>query len=163
MDRLLMHVFADDADYASKATGRRSVSAGVMLCGGVLGALGFQNIEVRYMLSATAPEYVAMVQTEISDISAAGLIFYLSYSRITRALRNSRNKLVTSSVSKHIGVRYHFQKGKGWEENDLHGALYLRSAWRHADILKEKLSAEESQCRRNFVISMGVAFMLFRV
>ena len=70
-----------DADYASKATDRRSVSWGVMMCAG--GPVSWYSKTQKYVtLSTTQAEYVAMsdVAKEIF-VFEASLAFHVAQGR----------------------------------------------------------------------------------
>ena len=58
MCRYSLEVFAD-ADYASKATDRRSVSGGVIMCGGAC-VYWFSKTQKCVTLSTSEAEYVAL-------------------------------------------------------------------------------------------------------
>ena len=58
MTGLSMQVFAD-ADYATVTAGRRSVSGGLMMCGGACVSL-FSTTQKRVTISTTEAEYVAL-------------------------------------------------------------------------------------------------------
>ena len=61
LSSVLLKVFVD-ADYASKATDRRSVSGGVIMCGGT-SVCWFSRIQKCVTLSTSEAEYVALGDT----------------------------------------------------------------------------------------------------
>ena len=76
-----MQVFAD-ADYASKATDRRSVSGVVVMCEG--GCMSWcSRMQKYFMLSTKEAKYVAMDDrcSQGSVVFKAGLAFYVAGSR----------------------------------------------------------------------------------
>ena len=105
-----------DADYASKATDRRSVSGGVVMCAG--GPVSwYSKTQKCVTLSTTQAEYVAMsdVAKEILflwqvwrfTLPRAGLHCIPLFEDNEGAIQIAKHP-VSNSNSKHIDVRHHF-------------------------------------------------------
>ena len=105
-----------DADYASKAADRRSVSGGAIMCAGAC-VRWFSGTRKCVTLSTTEAEYVALADT----IKETMLLWYvwnsifpgLRTSCITvfennEGAKNLAQNPVRTSNSKHIDVRHHF-------------------------------------------------------
>ena len=75
-----MQVFVD-ADYASKATDRRSVSGGLVMCGGGLCITVFEGAEVRYAFNDGRRVCSDGGCSQESVVSKASLAFYVARSR----------------------------------------------------------------------------------
>ena len=71
-----LEVFAD-ADYASKATDRRSISGGLIMCGGA-SVCWFSRTQKCVTLSTSEAEYVALGDAvkELVIVFETGLAFY---------------------------------------------------------------------------------------
>ena len=113
--RLSMQVFAD-ADYASKATDRRSVSGGLVVCGGA-SVSWFSRTQKCVTLSTTEAEYVALADV-IKEVLFLRQIWRLMLPEVGMpcipvfedkegAVQLTQNP-ITHSNSKHIDVRHHF-------------------------------------------------------
>ena len=153
-------VFAD-ADYASKSTDRRSVSGGLIMCGGAC-VQCFSRTQKCATLSTIEPEYVATAETmkEVLflqqvwcfKLPGVGTPCVPVFEDNEGAVQIAQNP-VTSSNSKHIDVRHHFLREL--VANGTISITHVRSAWRHADCLTKGLSVETFQFRCNFVLNMG--------
>ena len=108
-------VFAD-ADYANKATDRRSVSGGAIMCGGAC-VCWFSRTQKCITLSTSKAEYVSLgdaVKELLSlrqvwhfMIPGKGMPSFPVFEGNQGALQLSKNP-VSNSNSKHIDVRHHF-------------------------------------------------------
>lgn len=109
-----MQVFVD-ADYASKANDRRSVSEGLMMCGG--GYISwFLRTQKCVTLSTTEAEYVAMAdvlketlflrQVWRFVLPEVGMPCISLFEDNQGAIQLAQNP-ITNSNSKHIDVRHH--------------------------------------------------------
>ena len=72
-----LEVFAD-TDYASKATDRRSVSGGLIMCGGI-SVLVFQDSEMRYPFDFRSGVCCSRGCTKGVIVFEAGLAFYVAH------------------------------------------------------------------------------------
>ena len=112
---LSMQVFAD-ADYASKAADRRSVSGGLVMCGGAC-VSWFSRTQKCVTLSTTEAEYVALadVMKEVLFLRQVwrfmlpdvGMPCIPVFEDNEGAVQLAQNP-ITNSNSKHIDVRHHF-------------------------------------------------------
>lgn len=111
------------ADYASKSTGRKSVSGGVVMCWG-LGVKLFSEKQKGVTLSTTEAEYVAMTY-------AVKLAIFMKYVwcfvmleydvPCMKVLKDNQEAVywakgaVTTSNSRHIDTRYRFVREFGFK------------------------------------------------
>ena len=105
-----------DADYASKATDRRSVSGGVVMCAGG-GVSWYSKTQKCVTLSTTQAEYVPMsdVAKEISFLKQVwrfmlprvGMPSIPLFEDNESAVQIAKHP-ISNSNSKHIDVRHHF-------------------------------------------------------
>ena len=105
-----------DADYASKATDRRSVSGGAIMCAGAC-VCSFSRTQKCATLSTTEAEYVALADT-IKETMFLRYMWNFIFpgfgtSCITvfqdnEGAKNLAQSPVCTSNSKHIDVRHHF-------------------------------------------------------
>ena len=155
-----MQVIADEY-YANKATYRRSVSGGLIMCGCAC-VCWFSRTQKCVTLSTTEAEYVAMAETmkEVLFLQqvwcfmlpGVGTPCVPVFEDNEGAVQLAQNP-VTNSNSKHIDVLHHFLR-----ELVAKGTIsitHVRSAWQHADFLTKPLSAEAFQFHCNFVMNMG--------
>ena len=117
LSSISLETFAD-ADYASKATGRRSVSDGVIMCGGASESWFFRT-QKCVTFSASEAEYVALGDSvkELLFLRQIVCRFMLPSKQVMPcfsvfednqgAVQHAQNP-ATNSNSKHIDVRYHF-------------------------------------------------------
>ena len=112
---ICLEVFAD-TDYASKATERRSVSGGAIMCGSACVCWLFRT-QKCVTLSTSEAEYVALGdavkelflrQIWRFIIPGKGMPCFPVFEDNQGVLRLSTNLLVSNSTSKHIDVRHHF-------------------------------------------------------
>ena len=112
---LNLHVFAD-ADYASKAADRRSVSGGLVMCGGAC-VSWFSRTQKCVTLSTTEAEYVALADV-MKKVLILGHVWRFRLPEVgvpcipvfeddQGAVQLAQNP-ITNSNSKHIDVRHHF-------------------------------------------------------
>ena len=114
MTEIYLKVFAD-ADYASKATARRSVSGGAIMCGGAC-VCWFSRTQKCATLSTSEAEYVAhgdavkellfLRQVWHFMSPGKGMPCFSIFEDNQGAVQLSQNP-VSSSNSKHIDVRHH--------------------------------------------------------
>ena len=128
-----LEVFAD-ADYASRATDRRSVSGGAIMCAGAC-VCWFSRTQKCVTFSTSEAEYVALGdavkellflrQVWRFMIPDKGMPCFPVFEDNQDALQLSKNP-VSNSNSKHIDVRHHF----------------LRELVRQGDIIVNNVSSE---------------------
>ena len=108
-------VFAD-ANYAEKATDRRSVSGGVVLCGGAA-VSWFSRTQKCVTLSTSEAEYVALGDAVKEALFMRHVWCFLFPGRVVPCMRVFEDNMgalqlasnaVSNSNSKHIDVRHHF-------------------------------------------------------
>ncbi|CAB1100747.1 unnamed protein product [Ectocarpus sp. CCAP 1310/34] len=156
---LSMEVFVD-ADYASKAADRRSVSGGLVMCGG--GCISwFSRTQKCVTLSTTEAEYVSLadVMKEVLFLRQvwrfmlpeAGMPCIPVFEDNQGAIQLAQNP-ISNSNSKHIDVRHHFiRELVGRKEISI---FHVESAYQHADFLTKALHAGDFEFHRNYVMSM---------
>ncbi|CAB1112078.1 unnamed protein product [Ectocarpus sp. CCAP 1310/34] len=145
-----------DADFASKATDRRSVSGALVLVADCLVAW-ISRTQKCVTLSTTEAEYVAMGDGVKEALFVKGMLEFLRPSdRIGKiqvrednegAIALAENPL-SSCNSKHIDVSHHFLRNLTEE-----GVLEIRhvsSEVQHADILTKALPRDPFEVHRNF-------------
>ena len=154
-----LEVFAD-ADYASKATDRRSVSGGVIMCGGV-SVCWFSMTQKCVTLSTSEAEYVALGDAEKELMFLRQIWRFLLPSKVMPyfpvfehnqgAVQLAQNP-VTNSNSKHIDVRHHFLR-ELVRQRDIK-VLQVPSEYQHADILAKALAFDLFAFHRKFLINL---------
>ena len=149
-----------DADYASKATDRRSVSGGVVMCGG--GAVFWHSKTQKCItLSTTEAEYVAMsdVMKEVLGLRhvwrfmlpQAGMPCIPMYEDNAGSIQIANNP-VSNSNSKHIDVRHHFLRELvDRKEMEI---IHVPSKYQHADFLTKALPEDLFVFHRNYVMNI---------
>ena len=149
-----------DADYASKATDRRSVSGAVVTCGGAPVAW-LSRTQKCVTLSTTEAEYVAMGDGVKEALFVRGVLSFLvpdhKLGGITVLEDNEGAKALaenplSSSNSKHIDVRHHFLR-----ELVSTGEIaitHVSSKEQHADILTKALAREIHEVHRDFLLGV---------
>ena len=110
-----LEVFAD-ANYASKATDRRSVSSGAIMCGGA-SVCWFSGTQKYVNLSTSEAEYVAFGDTVKELLFLTQIRCFMLPSKVMPCfpvfednegdVQHAQNP-VTNSNLKHIDVRHHF-------------------------------------------------------
>ena len=137
-----------DAAYAHKAKGRRSVSGVALCCGGTL-VPWLSRTQKCVTLSTTEAEYVAMADGVKEAQYVRGILAFLMpslepmstsvYEDNKGAIDLAKNPL-SSSNSKHIGVRCHFLRELS-ASGDI-SVQCLRTEDQHADILTKAIGRE---------------------
>ena len=149
-----------DADYASKATDRRSVSGGAVLCAGAC-VCEFSRTEKCVTLSTTEAEYVALGDT-IKDAIFIGYVWsfifwgfgatYMTIVEENEGARHLAQNPVCTSNSKLIDVRHHFLR-----ELIFRGEFIItnvESEDQHAGFLTKSLSNVAFCYHRDFLINI---------
>ncbi|CAB1102978.1 unnamed protein product [Ectocarpus sp. CCAP 1310/34] len=139
-----------DADYASKATDRRSVSGGLVMCGGGCVAW-FSRTQKCVTLSTTEAEYVVVAdvlkevlflrQAWRSMLPDAGMPCIPVFEDNQGAIQIAHNP-ITNSNSKHIDVRHHFMR-ELVERKEI-SITHVPTQFQHADFLTKAISKEGS-------------------
>ena len=140
-----LEVFAD-ADYASKATDRRSVSVGLVICGGA-SVYWFSRTQKCVTLSTSEAEYVALgdavkellVLRQIWRfvLLRKGMPCFPVLEANQGAVQLAQNP-VTNSNPKHIDVHHHFLR-ELVRQKDIK-VMHVPSEFRHPDILTKALA-----------------------
>ena len=140
MSSIALEMFAD-ADYVSKATDRRSVSGGVIMCGGA-SVPWFSKTQKCVTLSTSEAEYVALGDAVKELLFLRQIWRFMLPSKVMPcfpvfednqgAVQLAQNP-VTSSNSKHIDVRHHFLR-EHVRQRDVK-VVQVPSEFQHADIL----------------------------
>ena len=156
-----LEVFAD-TDYASKATDRRLVSGGVIMCGGA-SVCWFSRTQKCVTLSASEAEYVALrdaVKELLSFVFETGLAFMLPskvmpyfpvFEDNQGAVQLAQNP-ITNSNSKHIDVRHHFLR-ELVRQKDIK-VVQVPSGFQHAYILAKALAFDLFAFHRKFLMNL---------
>ena len=156
-----LEVFAD-ADYASKATDRRSsVSGGAIMCAGAC-VCWFSRTQKCATLFTSEAEYVALGdavkellflrQVWRFMIPGKGMPCFCVFEDNQGALQLLKNP-VSNSNSKHIDVRHHFLR-----ELVRQGGItvnHLPSEYQHADILTKVLAFDLFAIHRRFSMNLS--------
>ena len=105
-----------DADYASNATDRRSVSGGAVMCAGAC-VCWFSRTQKCVTLSTTIAEYVALADT-IKEVIFLQYVWSFTLPGLgsacitvfedNKGARHLAHNPVCASNSKHIDIRHHF-------------------------------------------------------
>ena len=142
LSSISLEVFAD-ADYASKATDRRSVSGELIMCGGAINSVcWFSRTQKRVTLSTSEAEYVALGDA-VKEFWFLRQVWRLMlpskvmpcfpvFEDNQGAVQLAQNP-VTNSNSKHIDVRHHFLRELVRQRDIKVGQV--PSEFQHADIL----------------------------
>ena len=140
MSSISLEVFAD-ADYASKATDRRSVSSGAIKCGGA-SVCWLSRTQKCVTLSTSGAEYVALgdaVKEVLFLRQIWGFMlpskvmpYFLVFEDNGGSVQLAQNP-VTNSNSKQIDVRRHFLRDL-IRQRDIK-VVQVPSEFQHADIL----------------------------
>ena len=149
-----------DADYASKATDRRSVSGGLIMCGG--GCVSwFSRTQKCVTLSTAEAEYVAITDV-LKEVLFLRQVWRFMLPEMVMpcipvfednegAIQIAKNP-VTNSNSKHIDVRHHFIRGLvARKEISL---IHVASEFQHADFMTKVLPTGGFTFHRNFAMSI---------
>ena len=155
-----LEVFVD-SDFASRATDRRSVSGGVVMCAGACVSF-FERTHESVALSSTEAEYVAMAEGCKEAILLRCIWSFIVPDRDVGcstifednvgALQLVNNPATTPN-SKHIDIRHHFLRER--VANGEFRVVHVRSDLQHADFLTKPLHREAFCVHRNFVINIS--------
>ncbi|CAB1120295.1 unnamed protein product [Ectocarpus sp. CCAP 1310/34] len=150
-----MQVFVD-ADYASKGADCRSVSGGLVMCGGGC-VTWFSRTQKCVTLSTTEAEYVAFadVLKEVLFLRQVwrfmlpdtGMPCIPVFEDNQGAIQIAHNP-ITNSNSKHIDVRHHFIR-ELVERKEI-SITHVTSEFQHADFLTKAISKESFALHRDF-------------
>ena len=167
-----LEVFVD-SDFVSRATDRRSVSGGIVMCAGACVSF-FSRTQKSVTLSSTDAEYVAMAEGFKKAIFLQyiwGFIFPDRDVGCTSIFEDNvgalhlTNNPATTPNSKHIDIRHHFLRERVHRHlpNSKHidirqhskhiefRVVHARSDLQHADFLTKPLHREAFCVHRNFV------------
>ena len=148
-----------DADYASKANDRRSVSGGVVMCGGAA-VCWFSRTQRCVTLSTSEAEYVAATDA-VKELLFLRQVWRFMLPEMKMpcvplfednqgAIKIAQNP-INNSNSKHIDVRYHFIR-ELVESREI-SIIYVPSADQHADFLTKALDVVPFERHRRFVMN----------
>ena len=145
-----LEIFAD-ADCASKATDRRSVSGGTIMCGGAC-VCWFSRTEKCVTLSTSEAEYIALGdavkellflrQVWRFMLPGQGMPCFPIFEDNQGAVQLSQNP-VSNSNSKPIDVRHHFLR-ELVPQGDI-SVSHVSSEYQYADILTKALALDVSR------------------
>lgn len=149
-----------DSDFASRETGRRSVSGAVVMCAG--GAVSFlSRTQKSVTLSSCEAEYVAMVDGLKEAIFLRYLwAFIFPLERIGCTVVNEDNmgalylaeNPATTPNSKHIDIRHHFIRERVARRE--FRIEHVGSASQHADFLTKPVAKAAFAFHRGFVMNI---------
>ena len=149
-----------DADYASKATDRRSVSGGAIMCGGACVYWFSRTQKCVTLLSTSEAEYVAhgdavkellfLRQVWHFMSPGKGMSCFSIFEENQGAVQLSQNP-VSNSNSKHIDVRHHVLR-ELVRQGDV-SVSHVPSEYQHADILTKALSSDLFVVHRRFLMN----------
>ena len=155
---IYLKVFVD-ADYASKATERRSVSGGAIMCGGAC-VCWFSRTQTCVTLSTSEAEYVAhgdavkellfLRQVWHFMSPGKGMPCFSIFEDNQGAVQLSQNP-VSDSNSKHIDVRHHVLRELVCQ-GDV-SVKHVPSEYQHADILTKALASDLFVVHRRFLMN----------
>ena len=150
-----------DSDYASKATDRKPVSGGVVMCAGGYVPF-FPRTQKSVTLSSTEAEYVAMAEGLKETIFLHYIWNFIFpdgdvgcttvYEDNVGALHLASNPATTPN-SKHIDIRHHFIRER--VANGEFRVVHVRSDLQHANFLIKPLHREAFCVHRNFVMNIS--------
>ena len=150
------------ADYtASRATDRRYVSGGAIMCAGAC-VCWFTRKQKCVPLSTSKAEHVALGdalkellflrQVWRFMIPGKGMPCFPVFEDNQGALQLSKNP-VSNSNSKHIDVRYHFLRELIRQEDII--VNHVPSEYQHADILPKALAFDLFAIHRRFLMNLS--------
>ena len=154
-----LEVFVDSG-FASRATDRRAVSGGVVMCAGACVSF-FSRTQKSVTLSSTEAEYVVMAEGFKEAIFLRCILSFIFPDRGVRCTAifednvgalHLANKPATTSNSKHINTRHHFLWAR--VANGDFRVVHVRSDLQHADFLTKPLHMETFCVHRNFVMNI---------
>ena len=150
-----------EADYASKATGRTSVSGGVVMCAGAC-VRWFSRIHKCVALSTTEAKYIAPGSTVEEKTVFIRYVWSLVFpgfgatcitaSEDNEGARHLAQNPECTSNSKHIDVRHHFLR-----ELIFRGEFtttHVETEEQHADFLTKPLSNAVFCYQRDFLMNI---------
>ena len=150
-----------DLDYASRATDRKSVSGGVVMCGG--GCVSFYSrTQKSVTLCSTEAEYVAMAEglKEViclryiwNFIFPDGDVGCTTVHEDNVGVLHLANNPANTPNSKHIDIRRHFIRER--VANGEFRVVHVRSDLQHADFITKPLHREVFCVHRNFVMDIS--------
>ncbi|CAB1098415.1 unnamed protein product [Ectocarpus sp. CCAP 1310/34] len=150
-----------DADFASKAADRRSVSGGIVTCGGGV-VSWFSRTQKCVTLSTTEAEYVALgdVVKEILFLRQVwrfmlpkvGMPCIPVFEDNQGAIQLAQNP-ISNSNSKHIDVRHHFLR-QLVERKEI-SVIHVPSPYQRADFLTKSLPKDAFESHRDFVMNLA--------
>ena len=149
-----------DADYASRATDRRSISGGVVMCVG--GPVWHSKTQKCVTLSTTQAEYVAIsdVGKEILFLRQVWRFMLLKAGMPCIPLFEDNEEgaiqiakhPISNSNSKHIDVRHHFLR-ELVERKEIE-IVHVSSEHQHADFLTKALPEKEFEFQWDYVMNL---------
>ena len=148
-------------DFASKATDRRSVSGGVVMCAGACVSF-FSRTQKSVTLSSTEAEYVAMAEGFKEAIFLRYIWSFIFPDRdvgCTTVFEDNVgalhlvNNWATTPNSRHIDIRHHFLGER--VANGEFRVVHVRSDLQHADVLTKPLHREAFCVHRNFMMDIS--------
>ena len=149
-----------DSDYASRATDRKSISGGVVMCAD--GCVSFfSRTQKSVTLSSTEAEYVAMAEglKEViflcyiwNFIFLDGDVGCITVDEDNVGALHLANDPATTPNSKHIEIRHHFIRKR--VANGEFRVVHVRSDLQHADFLTKPLHKEAFCAHRDFVMNI---------
>ena len=154
-----LEVFAD-ADYASKATDRWSVSGGLIMCGGA-SVCWFSRTQKCVTLSTSEAEYVALGDTVKELLFLRQFWRFMLPSKVmpcfppfkdNQGVVQLAQNPITNSNSKHIDVRHHFLR-ELVRQKDIK-VVQVPSEFQHADILTKALAFDVFAFHRKFLMNL---------
>ena len=149
-----------DADYASKATDRRSVSGGAIMCAGAC-VCWFSRTQKCVTLSTTEAEYVALADTikEAMFMRYVWSFIFPGFGEVCMtvfednegAKHLAQNPKCTSN-SKHIDVRHHFLRELIFKGEFI--IAHVETDEQHADFLTKPLNYTAFCYHRDFLMNI---------
>ena len=159
MSGILLEVFAD-ADYASKATDRRSVSGELITCGGA-SVCWFSRTQKCVTPSTSEAEYVALGDAVKELLFLRQVWRFMLPSKVMPyfpvfednqgAVQLAQNP-ITNSNSKQIDVRHHFLR-ELVRQRDIK-VVQVPSEFHHADILTKALAFDLFAFHRKLLMNL---------
>ena len=153
-------MFVDFGIYASKAADRRSVSGGLVMCGGAC-VSWFSRTQKCVTLSTTEAEYVALadVMKEVLFLRQVwrfmlpdvGMPCIPVFEDNEGAVQLAQNP-ITNSNSKHIDVRHHFLRELVARKEI--AITHVRSDLQHADFLTKAITQDSFEFHRDFTMNL---------
>ncbi|CAB1104027.1 unnamed protein product [Ectocarpus sp. CCAP 1310/34] len=149
------------ADFASKATDRRSVSGALVFVAGML-VVWTSRTQKCVAQSTSEAEYLAMGDGVKEALFEDGMLQFLrpsEKSREIKVLEDNEGAIaladnpLSSGRRKHIDVRHHFLRSLT-EEGRIK-ISHVSSKEQHADILTKALPRELFEVHRNFVLGLS--------